>query len=164
LGLIIEKFSGMQYQQYIQQNILNPLGIKHTYFGSLSSPTGRAPGHWKQKESQIPSSMAWSAGEMISNLDDMTIFIAAWYKGYLFQNKKTMQEILSKNFLAMGSGVMYGLGTININDLSWGHAGQTFGFEAYMGALNNGYSFAFGLDDASADAWMPAIKISTILF
>lgn len=160
LGLIIEKYSGMTYQQYVRQHILAPLQMNNTYFSSLESRKGRAPGHFKGQPAEMPPTMAWSAGDIVSTLEDMTIFIKAWDKGEVFEEKKTIDLLKTEHFNPMGGGISYGLGVINLLGLSRGHGGQTFGFTAYMAVTPNGASFALGCDDASADTWGPAMIIS----
>ena len=163
LGLIIEKYSGMTYYEYVQKNILDVLSLKNTYFFSQRSAKNRTPGHWGKKPTQMPATMAWSAGEIVSDLDDMEVFIRAWEQGKLFRNKATIGTLKSAYFNDMGLGIKYGLGTVNLLDLSFGHGGQTFGFSSYMGILQNGYSLVFGADDALDSAWIPAIGLTSLL-
>ena len=163
LGLIIEKYSGLSYQQYIQNNILDQLGLKSTYFSSLESRKGRAPGHFKGEPAEMPATMALSAGDIVSTLDDMTAFIKAWSEGKLFQAPETLELVKTQDFNPMGGGFSYGLGIINLLKLSLGHGGQTFGFTSYIGSVPNGGQFAFGCDDASASSWAPALKISRLV-
>jgi D-alanyl-D-alanine carboxypeptidase len=164
LGMIIEKLSGMKYYQYIQLNILDPLKMTHTFFASQKSPINRAPGHFHGKKITMPATLAGAAGEIISTLDDMQIFITAWSIGRLFSEKTTMEMIKKEYFRQMsGDMIKYGLGVINILDLSLGHAGQTFGFEFYAGHTGTGSSFVFSFDDASVSAWEPAITFSGLL-
>lgn len=164
LGMIIEKISGMKYHQYIQSNILDPLHMKNTFFASQKSPANRVSGHFKGKKVTMPATLAGAAGEIISTLDDMQIFISAWANGSLFKEKAT-QFLVKKEYFKQMSGEMikYGLGVINILDLSLGHAGQTFGFEFYAGSTTNGSSFVFSIDDAAVSAWEPAISFSGLL-
>jgi D-alanyl-D-alanine carboxypeptidase len=163
LGMIIEKYSGLAYHAYVQRNILDPLHMKHTYFASVNSPAGRAPGHYSGKPTEMPATMAGAAGEIISTLDDMQIFISAWHQGKIFRQPATMALLRSADFHDMGGGILYGLGVVKLIGLSLGHAGQTFGFSAYMGVLPNGNSFVFGIDDAAVSAWTPAVALSALL-
>jgi D-alanyl-D-alanine carboxypeptidase len=163
LGMIIEKYSGLRYHAYVQRNILDPLGMKHTHFASVNSPAGRAPGYYNGKPTEMPATMAGAAGEIVSTLDDMQTFIAAWHQGRLFRQPATMTMLRSADFHDMGGGILYGLGVVKLAGLSLGHAGQTFGFSAYMDVLPNGRSFVFGIDDAAVSAWTPAIALSGLL-
>jgi D-alanyl-D-alanine carboxypeptidase len=163
LGLIIEKYTRMSYQRYVQLKILDPLQMKHTYFGSVNPPAQRAPGHYNRAVTVMPATMAGAAGEIISNLDDMQTFITAWNQGKLFRQASTIAQLKSADFHAMTTGVKYGLGLVNLMDISLGHAGQTFGFAAYMGAVSNGKTFVLGIDDAKVSVWNPAVELTLLL-
>ncbi|MFZ9388268.1 MAG: serine hydrolase domain-containing protein [Chitinophagaceae bacterium] len=164
LGMIIEKLTGMKYQQYIQTFILKPVGLKQTWFGSVNPPVKQLPGHYKGASVEMPPTMAGAAGEMISTLDDMTRFIRSWYAGKFFRDKTRMETLLKQDYLSMAAGIIdYGLGNLTLNKNAWGHAGQTFGWQSFMGALPNGYSFVFGIDDASVDGWIPALVLTEII-
>jgi D-alanyl-D-alanine carboxypeptidase len=163
LGLIIEKLTGKTYQQYIQEHIIDPLGLKHTYFGSVNPPANRTAGHFKGNISVMPATLAWAAGEIISDLDDMHTFIREWNKGTLFSNPSTIESLKKDNYQNMLAGVIqYGMGCVKISDQSFGHGGETFGFQSYMGVLKNNYSFVLGIDDASVSAWEPAMNLTTL--
>ena len=161
LGLIIEKISGMKYSNYVQSHILSPLKMTHTYFGTKTYPANRTAGHFKGAISTMPATMAWSAGEIISTLDDMDLFIRAWHDAKLF-SAKTAKMVQTEHFLEMGSGIQYGLGVMDILK-NQGHAGQTFGFQSFMGYLSNGDSICLGIDDASASSIMLAFGLISIL-
>ena len=163
LGMIIGKYSGVSYTEYVRRNILVPLRMNHTWFASEDSPPGRAPGHYNGKPSEMPATMAGAAGEIISTLDDMHTFISAWQQGKLFRKPETMAMLRSKDFNSMGGNIRYGLGVINLMDYSLGHAGQTFGFSTYTAVLPDGSSFTFGIDDAVVSAWAPAMAMSKLL-
>ncbi len=164
LGEIIHKLSGQTYQDYVQEHILNPLGMNHTYFGTTNPPAKQTLGHHTGKVVQMPYSMAGSAGEIIATLDDMILFIDALYEGRLYKNPETNKMQLNEYYQDMGMGRHYGLGIININNSSWGHAGQTFGLQSYTAAVPNGYRFTISIDDsAGGSVWLPAMSFSTKL-
>lgn len=165
LGMIIEKLTNVTYQNYIQEHILNPLNLKNTYFGSQYPLEQRPKGHYNGKVTLMPFTLAYSAGEIISDLDDMQTFIKAWNQGVLFKNPATLETLKTENFKPMIPGLIrYGLGVIDLNGMSLGHAGQTFGFQAYIGSINsNQYTFALVIDEATVPAWDPAFEISMLL-
>jgi D-alanyl-D-alanine carboxypeptidase len=164
LGMIIEKLTGLKYQQYIETAILKPLGLQQTWFASVKKPAKVLAGHFNGKLSEMPPTMAWSAGEIISTLDDMTTFIRAWYAGLLFRDKLTASMIRRDYYQSMGVlGIEYGLGNLTLSKKAWGHGGQTFGWQSFMAALPNGYCFSFGLDDAAVSSWAPALMLSGVL-
>ena len=162
LGMILEKYAGVNYQKYIRQNILNQAGLSNTYFPSEEVRKHRNPGHWKGLPSQMPPTLAGPAGEIISNLDDMDTFIREWNKGSFFRDPSMMDTLRSAHFNPMGGGIGYGLGVINLFK-SLGHGGQTFGYQSYMASMPDKTSFVFGIDEASSCAWGLAIIVQGAL-
>lgn len=151
LGLIIEKLSGMSYAGYVRQNILKPLGMDQTYLPSSFSLPGKNDGHYNQKIIVMPPTLAWSAGEIVSTPGDMNKFIRGWYSGKLF-SEKMCKEVRNNYFDNAPSFYEFGLGVMKGPENCYGHGGQTFGFQSYIGYTENGYSFAFGIDDAAVSA------------
>ncbi|HMS66442.1 MAG TPA: serine hydrolase domain-containing protein [Ignavibacteria bacterium] len=152
LGLIIEKYSGIKYADYVVKNILQPLGMENTFLPSAFSLPGRKDGHYNQKVIEMPATLAWSAGEIISTPSDMNKFIRGWYSGKLFSDKMC-NEIRSKYFNKASGQFEYGLGLLREQEKCFGHAGQTFGFQSFIGYTTGGYSFAIGIDDAAASVF-----------
>lgn len=152
LGLIIEKFSKMNYADYIVKNILQPLGMENTFLPSVFTLPGRKDGHYHKKLSQMPATLAWSAGEIISTPADMNKFIRGWYSGKLFSDNMC-NEIRSMYFNQAFGKYDYGLGIIKGPANCFGHGGQTFGFQSYIGCTTGGYSFAIGIDDAAVSVY-----------
>ncbi|WP_194768452.1 serine hydrolase domain-containing protein [Tamlana sp. I1] len=165
LAMIIEKLSKQTYQEYAKEHIIEPLKLEHTFYGSLYPTDKRPKGHYKDKEVLLPFTYAGAAGEILSTLDDTQTFIAAWNKGLLFKDPKTLKSIKTEYFNDMVPGVVkYGAGVINLLDLSYGHGGETFGYQSYLGTMiSNDYTFAISIDDATVSGWYPAIETSQLL-
>ncbi len=83
LGAVIEKASGLSYREYMETNILIPLGLTNTYVqmpgDGASIIRGSRPGYRhafryeiKVAEGQIP------AGYFYSNINDMARWIGIW--------------------------------------------------------------------------------------
>lgn len=83
LGAIIEKVSGVSYKEYMEQEILIPLGLDHTYVGFVEDQEdivkGTRLGYWKSyyfdtvvREGAIP------AGYFYSNIHDMCRWVEIW--------------------------------------------------------------------------------------
>ena len=160
LGMLIEQYTSLTFQEYIRKNILQRAGLAETYFPSMEPIPGRAPGHWQGKPTQMPATLAGAAGEIVSTLDDMDLFIRSWARGDFYISKAMMEEVRNSHYNPMGGGITYGLGVVNIGEVL-GHGGQTFGFQSYMGALPNGTSFVFGIDDANESAWNLAMIVAS---
>jgi D-alanyl-D-alanine carboxypeptidase len=140
LGIIIEKASGMKYQEYVKQNILDPLKLNGIGFGSLGAKsdfTGYATGVVTGPVAISPS-FAWNAGELIATTSDLADFIDAALAGKLFKKESTLALWKTKGFLPlMGVDFLpkYGHGLMRktAGDLEiFGHDGQTFGATALV--------------------------------
>ena len=169
LGDIISIVSGMDWHDYIQKNIIEKVGMKHTYFGSRISAELRAKmpkGYMQQQETFMPPSLAGSAGEIISTLDDLAALMQAWGSGQLYQNPKTLPFQLKEGFHQEAKNIkniMYGYALMEM-DGYYGHGGQTFGFQSYM-TINpkSGDIFIVGVNDstvASMDLFMQLAGIT----
>ena len=137
LGDIISKASGINWHDYIQKNIMDKVGMKHTYFGSRISTELREKmpkGYMQSKEVYMPPTLADAAGEIISTLEDLSMLMKAWRQGKLYKNPETLTLQLKKGFLLQTdkiSNLYYGYAIMKIEGF-YGHGGQTFGFQSYM--------------------------------
>lgn len=128
LGLIIEKITNMPYVDALSQYILQPLHLEHTFLpDDLNMPEPFAYGYNYDKVYDLYGnssymllnntfylnpSMAWSAGGMISNLDDLLIWSKAYNNGCLLSDElhaKQFFQIPVTDNVGIGS---YGLGTM----------------------------------------------------
>lgn len=75
LGMIIEKLSGMSYEEYITANIFKPLGMSSTSFNPLNTTaTGYRNNKGKYSPSMSPDpTISYAAGSICSNVDDMLL-------------------------------------------------------------------------------------------
>ena len=154
LGDIISKVSGMDWHDYIQKNIFDKAGLSRTYFGSripLELRAAMPKGAMHFKPTFMPPSLADSAGEIISNLDDLARLIKAWSTGKLYQKPETLTIQLERGFSLKNdkiSNLYYGYAIMKIDGF-YGHGGQTFGFQSYM-TINpqNGDIYIVGVNDS----------------
>jgi CubicO group peptidase (beta-lactamase class C family) len=136
LGYIVEKISGKSFQNYIQENLLIPLGLNHTYLdtdnviipGRVNGYTRRGPGF--RNANYWSTTITWAAGGLISNVEDLF----KWHKG-LFSYKIIKKQTLEKAFLPFklknGKTTGYGYGWFikNIGGFqSIEHSGAITGF------------------------------------
>ena len=81
LGYIVEKVSGMSYEDFVRRHILRPAGMKRSYFSreDVERDGGLAtPYVVPDKGSPIPSRYPWGIkadGGLISNVEDMARYI-----------------------------------------------------------------------------------------
>jgi CubicO group peptidase (beta-lactamase class C family) len=100
MGVIIERVSHLSYQEYIEQNILTPLGMKDsaTTADGVSIPLlSKAYSHGNEVED--PSSRDAPAGAIFSNVLDMARFTSmvlanGSYQGVSILQSQTLAEML----------------------------------------------------------------------
>lgn len=115
LGYIIEKISGIRYQDYIQENLLKPLGMIHTYFDSDGIIIPNRVNGYRKEGAIFKNVDYWSptieyaAGGLISNVDDLF----KWHVGlnsYQIIKKETLQKAFTSYKLKDGTETGYGYG------------------------------------------------------
>ena len=115
LGAIIEKVSGMTYEQFLQKNIFEPLGMTHTFYGSASRVIPRrVPGYTMSKEGlrnaeYLSMTHPYAAGSLLSNVDDMALWDAALYTEKLLK-QSSLQKAFTPYVLKDGTTTNYGFG------------------------------------------------------
>ena len=136
LGYIIEKISGISFRAYLQENILTPLSLTHTYFDSSNIIIpNRVKGYRKEgleyRNSEYWSmTIAYAAGELISNVEDLF----KWHKrlySYKILKKETLEKAFVPFKLKDGTVTEYGYGWIlkNVSGInSIEHGGAITGF------------------------------------
>lgn len=150
LGHIIEKTAGVPYQEYIKQNILDPMGMVNTYYasqletGKFNSPiaTGYSWINDTINLAQENKLIGEAAGALLSNAKDMTQLLR------LFLNKdESMNSVVDFNTIKemellhgdlenenkLKDGYSLGLYTRRYGDKDYrftGHSGGIFGYSA----------------------------------
>lgn len=120
LGLIIEAVTGHPYENYIQNEILNPLEMKNTYSDLDDSNRNKHaigyklkyPGKKREGFMQIPSTIMQPAYGLSSNVEDLIKFFQAHMMGsdILFPDhiKREMQRIqfrMNNENMGLGFGL-----------------------------------------------------------
>ena len=136
LGYIIEKISGKTFKTYLRENILTPLSLSNTYFDSSNIIIpNRVNGYRKEgleyrNADYWSMTIAYSAGELISNVEDLY----KWHKGlysYKILKKETLEKAITPYKLKDGTVTEYGYGWIlkNVSGIkSIEHGGAITGF------------------------------------
>lgn len=127
LGMILEKVTGMSYQDYIAENILEPLGMTSTSF----DPNNTTAIGYAGEKNGIPipimsphPTISYSAGAICTNVDDLFKWEKAVMAGELL-SEKSWAEVFDGGVYGYGYGwYIYGS--------SYAHAGGTFGFNSYV--------------------------------
>jgi CubicO group peptidase (beta-lactamase class C family) len=138
LGYIIELVSGETYKAFIEKHIFQKLGMTHSLFGSdRQIILNRAYGYQKKEtayvnKKNIHLSLAYSAGALLSNTEDMLKWQNALTKNLLISEERK-KKAFSKNKLNNGEEFTYGYGwhIKTINEISiYEHGGSIFGFKS----------------------------------
>jgi len=137
LAIIVEKISGKNFAQFLEENIFNPLEMKNTvaHEEGISVVTNRAYGYesidsgWVRKDQSITSAVLGDGG-IYSNVEDLF----KWEQS-LFINKILSDSLRSKaigrTILTNGEKMDYGYGwylkTYKESEIIY-HTGSTQGF------------------------------------
>lgn len=140
LGLVIERLTGRSAAAEIEARIVQPLGLRGTSLPATPAmpapaPRGYAadPGSADLRDlTESSAEIPWTAGAMISTLDDLRIWAPALATGALL-TPAMQQERLRGVPLVSSSGrtFAYGLGIMTSDGWS-GHAGAIFGYSTWM--------------------------------
>ncbi|ORB21323.1 serine hydrolase [Mycolicibacterium moriokaense] len=138
LGLVVEKVSGQSLADYVSEHILVPLKLTHTSIPTTTAiPDPHPQGYTvidgaERITTNWNPSWAWSAGNMISALDDMRIWGRALSSGELISEEMRRERFRSA--LPMSESAKYGVGAFETG--AWvGHSGVTPGFETVVVGL-----------------------------
>lgn len=133
LGLVVEKVSGMALQEFLQERIFTPVGLPSTTFptdASFSSPhahgyTEQTPTGAEADATDWNPSDAWSAGAMISTVDDLGVWAKTLVTGDLLK-PQTQADRLD---VPLNDGIGYGIGIFESH--GWlGHNGSIPGYQS----------------------------------
>jgi D-alanyl-D-alanine carboxypeptidase len=181
LGIIVQAVTGERYEDMIRQEIITPLGLDNTGFGTdgvRADLTGYALGLEVSGEGPVETSptLSWSAGQIISTPQDLARFILAALNGELFDKPDTLELWKTQHYKPMFEQTPYGLG-IYMNPIEgvgtvYGHDGQVFGAvslvvqhiatgDVYVAAVNNSQYVSVD-DNASASIWELVQKLHKI--
>jgi len=137
LGLIIERVSGESFGDFVQRNVLDPLGLKETYYdGSARAIPNRAKGYARDAGKIVPCrelnlELVFSAGAMASTVLDVYTFHKGLREGKLIP-RDLYALMTAPAILNSGETSSYGMG-YHI-DYPGGHkvlrhGGLVFGFK-----------------------------------
>ncbi len=137
LGVIIEKVAGMNYGEFVEKRIFEPLGMKNTYYGSRSRIIpNRAMGYQRGREYRnaeyLSHTQPFSAGAIMSTVDDLWKWQAAVQNNILVKSE-TIAKAFTNHPLKNGKPTYYGYGWMldEINgSLTREHSGGIFGYSS----------------------------------
>lgn len=136
LGVIIEKVSGKPYDDFLQENIFAPIGMKNTgYDDPLKIIMNRAAGYQKQagkilNASYMDMSVPYAAGSLYSTTGDLLKWDQALYTEKLV-SRKSLDEIFTPWKGEAGYGYGWGIAKkFGRREIS--HGGGIYGFSTYI--------------------------------
>lgn len=133
LGYIIEDLTGDSYANQLQQRIVKPLNLHHTYYGDGIDPQKNeaASFRWQadkwQKMPETDMSIPGGAGAIVSTPNDLTRFIRALFKGKLVLQKSLDKMTMIESGLGMGM-----MKAPFDNKFAYGHTGGIDGFQSNL--------------------------------
>lgn len=140
LGAVIEKVSGKTYEDFIEQEIFAPLGMKRSSYANLREIVpGRAAGYDKEGDKYLNTqylsmSQPYSAGALISNVDDLALWDQALANGRLLK-KESLDRMFTPVKLNSGQTTKYAYGWA-VWDFQGTriieHGGDIFGFSSVV--------------------------------
>lgn len=138
LGYIIELVSGKTYEDFIQLNIFDKIGMNNSYYATDRKVIkNRAYGYHQKSygyvnKSVISFSVPYASGSLMSTLEDMLKWQNSLNKNLLLNQKET-SKAFTKYKLNNGEEFEYGYGwhLKNINGIpTREHGGSIFGFKS----------------------------------
>ena len=139
LGLVVEKASGMTYEDYVEKKLFAPLGMKRSMYCNSSENVERRAHGYQVQNGQVrraPTNVhTWpfSAGSICSTAADLVTWLTALHGGKVL-SAKSYAEMTSPAKLNDGTVLGYGMGIgvgKDIRGLNFiGHGGAIGGFTA----------------------------------
>ena len=138
LGYIIEKASGLTYENYVEQRLLKPLGMADSRYGHPNEITPRRVAGYDptadnasfENAAYLSMSQPYAAGSLLSTVADLSTWYHALADGQLI-SKASLDKALTPTKLNDGSTEDYGYGLV-LSDVkgskSFGHGGGINGF------------------------------------
>jgi len=168
LGLIIEKVTGRSYYEVLDELILEPCNLKHTFHSDRRSIPGLIPGYTNlTEEFQLPHKvlndnryafnpqMEWTGGGLVSTVSDLTSWACQLYGGGVLKPETLKLMLTPAPFeTSLFENAGYGLGSFiaaTEGVTYYGHTGFVPGYITYVQYLPD-YNISLALqvnDDSS---------------
>jgi len=150
LGLIIEAISGLDYYQYIRENVYKPAGMAHSdHFDKFENVSGKATGYFVPRNGdelisnqQDLGRIGSPAGGGYASANDLLKFATALYDDSLIDAKHREQMTSKKMPGANGGGYAYLYMDGRVNERRFvGHNGGAPGINAEFSVFpDSGYT------------------------
>ncbi|WP_163508329.1 serine hydrolase domain-containing protein [Fodinicola acaciae] len=169
LGMLVEKITGNSIGAELRDRIFRPLGLADTYFADgtaylagrhLNGYVPLEPGKPLVDFTVYNPSWAWSAGAVVSTVDDQARFLRGLITGRLLPRRWVAQMMDVR-----GHG--YGLGLMPVSvpcvpgGLVWGHNGMVLGYGSVVFSTPDGRTQVAGAETLSHDPNLHAVGVLT---
>lgn len=173
LGMIIEEISGSSYESMVESNIIEPLGLTNTFFPEVSYLNEDFCSGYSINNEMIiyngtvmDPSFAWSAGGMVSNLEDMSLWARALGQGTFLSNQNQQERMTWNGFSGEDDPyIKYCLGGWWYSDIFYGHTGVARGYTDaiyYMPSTESVFVIIANADYADIDNIFE--KLSSVVY
>ncbi len=159
LGYIVEKASGMSYEDFVEQHIFKKLGMSSSRYASHSEMVSKRASGYRKREDysnarHISFSIPYASGALMSTVADMLTWQEA-IKNHVLLNKETTQMAFANYTLNNGEPIHYGYGW-HIKELdsklSYEHGGSIFGFKSMGVYLPKEDIYVIGLSNCDCNS------------
>lgn len=158
LGMVIDRVSGTDYRTYVKRTILEPLGLKSTYWPARGELTLRGPharnygvhpAHPEQGQvdvTELPGYEFGASGGLVTTPGDLNAFWDALFGGKLLPGWAVRQmthdttDVSGRDVYPKGSRYGYGVASIPLScgGEYWGHGGDLPGDSVGGGRASGG--------------------------
>jgi D-alanyl-D-alanine carboxypeptidase len=152
-GLIVQKVTGRPISEEITKRIIEPLGLKNTYWpevGDMTLPTKAPNGYLAETPggplidvTELDPSSGWAAGQLVSTPSELNEFFVALLDGELIgpamlaEMKTTVPSPGSNVYVEVNAGLGLDRISLSCGDV-WGHGGNVQGFTTRNGVTAEG--------------------------
>lgn len=140
LGAIIEKASGKSYEQFIEEEIFQKLGMAHSRYGHTEEIIPRRATGYTRGENgfrhanYLSMTQPYAAGSLMSTVDDLAIWDRA-LAGDKLLKKASLERMFTSAKLSSGRPTRYGYG-LAVYELEGrrvqDHGGGIFGYTSFV--------------------------------
>lgn len=136
LGYIIEVVTGDTYENFIEKNIFEKIGMKNSYYGSMSELIKNRASGYKQEGANflnadyLSLTLPYAAGSLMSTVDDLLKWQQA-ISANTFIKRTSLEKAINGSTLNDGEEINYGYGWSKVNiqgAKGYAHSGGIFGY------------------------------------
>jgi D-alanyl-D-alanine carboxypeptidase len=164
-GLVVQKVTGRPVGEQITSRIIEPLGLRKTYWPGDGEttirgthPRGYLPADPPVDVTEADQSPAWSAGALVGTPSDVNRFLAGLLGGRLLRPAELAEmrkTVDAPGFDTVG-GSRYGLGiatfALSCGGVAWTHGGVAPGYVTHVGIAPSGRAATIAVNSMIDDA------------